>query len=182
MRNKWGILGFMAWIARISAIVVIVGMRLLFKHDWLGSAFLAVGWMIGYVLAEADHLFYIAMCNPQELTCQRVRHEVLETKNWRGAWGILQSTKGERTKLPVHNVLTAVIVAVLGIWVVSSAGSLLASGVVVGLGVRLFTEFLSGDKNKWFWVFAREFSVEEIRAIGGVWGLLLVISLVGLMR
>ena len=62
--------------------------------------------------------------------------------------GILKSTTAERTRLPVHNILTAMVVAVLGVWVVSSAGSMLASGVVVGLGVRLFTEFLAGGQEK----------------------------------
>lgn len=169
------------WIVRILVIVGVVGVRLLFRQDWLGNALLVVGWLVGYALAEADQLFYVVVCNPQELTCQRVRHEI-DTRNWRNAWGILKSTVAERTRLPIHNILTAMVVAVLGVWVVSSAGSVLASGVVVGLGVRLFTEFLAGDKKSWFWVFAREFSIEEVRVVGGVWGLLLLISLVGLVR
>ncbi len=169
------------WIVRILVVVAVVGVRLLFRQDWVGSALLTVGWLIGMALAEADHLFYVAVCNPQELTCQRVRSEI-EKKEWRNAWGILKSTVAERTRLPIHNVLTAVVVAVLGVWVVSSAGSVLASGVVVGLGVRLFTEFLAGDKKNWFWIFAREFDIREIRVVGLVWALLLVISLVGLVR
>ncbi len=167
----------MGRIGLIGQIVLMIGIA-----GWTRSLWLAVGWIIGYALTEADHLFYVVMCNPQELTCQRVRHEILETRNWRNAWGILQSTREERTRLPIHNILTGVVVAALGMWVVSSSGSLLASGVVVGLGVRLFMEFLAGDKKSWFWVFAREFSVGEIRVVEGVWGLLLVISLIGLVR
>ncbi len=169
------------WIVRILVIAGVVGIRLLLRQDWVGSALLTVGWIIGMALAEADHLFYVAVCNPQELTCQRVRSEI-EKREWRNVWGILKSTTAERTRLPVHNILTAMVVAVLGVWVVSSAGSMLASGVVVGLGVRLFTEFLAGDKKNWFWVFAREFSIGEVRVVGGIWGLLLAISLVGLVR
>ncbi len=142
---------------------------------------LVVGWAIGHVLAEVDQLFYVAMCNPQELTCQRIRSEISQ-RNFKNAWGLLQETRFERNKLPIHNVLTGVVVAVLGVWIVSSVGSALASGVVIGLGVRLFVEFLFGDKKKWFWIFAREFSIGEIRVIGGIWGLLLLTSLVGLVR
>ena len=166
---------------RVLVIAVVVAVRVWFKQDWLGSLWLVAGWVVGYVLAEADHLFYVAVCNPQELTCQRVRREV-QNKNWKNAWGILRSTSGERTRLPIHNILTGLVVAVLGLWVVSSVGSALASGVVVGLGVRLFTDFLSGDKKNWFWVFAREFGKSEINIIGGIWGLLLLVSLVGLVR
>lgn len=166
---------------RVFIIAILVGVRVWFKQDWLGSLLLVIGWVIGNLLAEADHVFYVAVCNPQELTCQRVRREV-QNKNWKNAWGILKSTSGERTRLPIHNILTGLVVAVLGLWVVSSVGSLLASGVVVGLGIRLFSEFLSGDKKSWFWIFAREFGTNEINIIGGVWGLLLVVSLIGLVR
>lgn len=169
------------WIVRILVIVAVVGIRLLFRQDWLGDLWLVVGWIIGYGLAEVDHLFYVAVCNPQELTCQRVRQE-LGARSWKSAWDLLRRTAGERTRLPIHNVLTGVIVAGLGIWVVSSSGSLLASGVVVGLGVKLFTEYLSGEKKGWFWLFSREFALGEQRVVGVTWGLLLAISLVGLMR
>lgn len=144
---------------------------------------LVVGGIIGSALAEADHLFYVVMCNPLELSCQRIRQK-LEVRNWKEAWELIKATSGERTRLPVHNILTALVVAVLGVWVVSSGGSLLASGVVVGLGVRLFSEFLSSGENKknWFWIFAREFSIGEMRVMGGIWGALLLISLAGLIR
>jgi len=175
-------MGRIGLVVQILVLALVVGLRLWVRQDWVGSALLALGWILGNLLAELDHVSYVIVCNPQELTCQRVRHEILETRNLRNAWGILQSTKGERTRLPIHNILTAVVVAVLGLWVVSSVGSVLASGVVVGLGVRLFSEFLSGPRENWFWLFAREFGMGEIRVVGGVWGLLLAISLVGLVR
>ena len=170
------------WIARILIVAAIVAIRLIGRIGQIGdNIWLVAGWIIGYALAEADHLFYVAVCNPQELACQRIRTK-LETRNWRDAWALMRETAGERTRLPIHNVLTGVIVAGLGIWVVSSGGSLLASGVVVGLGVRLFTDFLSGGKKNWFWIFAREFSVGEVWVVGGVWGVLQLISVVGLVR
>ncbi|KKU28753.1 MAG: hypothetical protein UX80_C0024G0024 [Candidatus Amesbacteria bacterium GW2011_GWA2_47_11b] len=166
----------MGQIGLIGQIVLMIGIA-----GWTRSWWLAVGWIIGYALAEADHLFYVAVCNPQELTCQRVRQE-LGARSWKSAWELLRRTAGERTRLPIHNVLTGLIVAVLGWWVVNSVGSMLAAGVVVGLGVRLFTEFLAGNKKSWFWVFAREFSVGEVWVVGGVWGVLQLISVVGLVR
>lgn len=166
---------------RFGVGLAIVALSFFLKRNWLGSLLLGVGWIIGDLMSEIDQLFYVAMCNPQELTCQRVRSEI-EKREWRNAWGILKSTTGERTRLPIHNMLTAMVVAVLGVWIVSSAGSILASGVVVGLGTKLFVEFLFGDKKSWFWIFTREFSIGEIRVVGGVWGLLLLISLIGLVR
>lgn len=174
-------MGRIGLIGRIAVLFAVVGVRLLTRQDWLGNLWLVVGWIIGYALAEADHLFYVAVCNPQELTCQRVRQE-LGARSWKSAWDLLRRTAGERTRLPIHNILTGLVVAVLGLWVVSGVGSVLASGVVVGLGVRLFTDFLSADKKKWFWIFAREFGQGEINVIAAIWGLLLAISLVGLVR
>ena len=54
------------WIARILIIVVIVAIRLIGRMGQIGdNIWQVVGWMIGYALAEADHLFYVAVCNPQ---------------------------------------------------------------------------------------------------------------------
>ncbi len=164
-------------------VMMVVGARLVTKQDWLGSALLVAGWVIGYLLAEVDQIFYVAMCNPQELSCQRVRHEIWENKNWKLGWQLLQETAGERTRLPVHNVLTGLLVAGVGVWAAGSGVNLLGVGVGVGLSLRLFSE-LAVDPGwpKWYWLFAREFSLQEHRVVMGVWGLLLVMALVGLAR
>ena len=170
---------------RIGMGLTVVFIRLMSRMGQMGliwgEVWLVVGWVIGDLMSEIDQLFYVAMCNPQELTCQRIRFEVSH-RNFKNAWGLLQETRFERNRLPIHNVLTGVVVAVMGVWIVSSAGSALAFGVVVGLGIKLFVEFLFGDKKNWFWVFAREFTVGEVRVVGGIWGLLVLISLIGLIR
>lgn len=162
-------------------VAIVVGVRLLTRQDWLGDLWLVVGLGVGYLLAEADHMFYVAMCNPQELSCQRVRQEV-ERHNWKNAWGILKETRGERTRLPIHNIVTGVIVAGLGTWAGLSGVNLLGMGVVSGLALRLVTDFWQErDKQKWMWIFAREFSKGEINIIGGIWTGLVVVQLVMIM-
>lgn len=123
---------------------------------------MVLGWMIGWLMIEIDDIFYVYSSNTQELTSQRVR-QMIQTKNYRGAWNLLQSTRGERiTRMPVRNVLTLMVVAAVGVWIVTSNGSPLGSGVVMGLGTRLLSEFLAeNDKSKWFWIFARDFSHNE---------------------
>ena len=78
----------MGQIGLIGQIVLMIGIA-----GWTRSWWLAVGWIIGYALAEADHLFYVAVCNPQELTCQRVRQE-LGARSWKSAWELLRRTAG----------------------------------------------------------------------------------------
>ena len=141
---------------------------------WWTDLLLVLGWLIGWGLAELDHLFYALVCDPQEVSCQRVKREI-DLKRWKSAWGILESTKGERQKLPVRNVLTASVLAVTGVWIASSSASFVGLGMVLGLSGRLFMEAMA-EKNyqKWYWVFKREFSRVEHRLFMAVWLLTLV--------
>ncbi len=165
---------------------VVLGLVLVVRFvtglNYVGNILLAGGWVIGYYLADIDHLFYALVCNPQELSCMRVKNE-LANHRWRSAWQMLRSTVGERTRMPIHNVLTGLIVAVMGVWIVTSAGSLIASGVAVGLSVRLLIEFWqAGDYRKWYWLFAREFSVNEDKIVKWVWTGITIICCIFLLR
>lgn len=147
-----------------------------------GNIWLAVGWGIGHLLADIDHLFYAWVCNPQELSCMRVRNE-LANRRWRSAWQMLRPTAGERTRMPVRNILTGLIVAVMGIWTVTSAGSLLASGVAVSLSVRLLSEFWrAADYTKWYWLFARPITAGENKIVKWVGTGLVVTQCLMLLR
>jgi len=170
------------WILQLGLMVVVIGVRLFVKQDWIGNLWLGIGWLGGYFLAEADDWFYVAVCSPQELTCQRVRHEI-SVRNWRNAWGLLKSTSAERQKLPLHNIVTAVVVSLAGIWLITSSGSFVAIGLVLGLGIRLFADFLTTINYKsWYWIFSRQFEAQENKIAKIVWGILLSIQLLLLVR
>jgi hypothetical protein len=170
------------WIIRWSIVVAVVLGKFLATQNVFTSLFLGLGWIIGYLLAEIDHLFYALVCNPHELTCQRVKSH-LEQKNWKAAWQLLQQTTGERVNLSVHNVATGLLLAVLGIWIVSSSGSVLASGAALGLGIRLLTQLIwEVDYQRWYWIFARRFSHFENRTVQIIWAFLLLWQLGSLIR
>ena len=144
---------------------------------WWTDFLLVVGWLIGWGLAELDHLFYALVCDPKEVSCQRVKREI-DLKRWKSAWGILESTKGERQRLPVRNVLTVAVLAVTGIWMASSSASFVGLGTVLGLSGRLFMEAMAEKKyQKWYWVFKREFSLTEHRLFMVVWFITLMYQL-----
>jgi hypothetical protein len=144
---------------------------------WWTDLLLVVGWLIGWGLAELDHLFYALVCDPKEVSCQRVRREI-DLKRWKSAWGILEATRGERERLPVRNVLTVAVLAVTGVWLASSSASYVGWGMILGLSGRLFMEAVA-EKNyqKWYWVFKREFSKLEHRLFMTMWLLTLVYQL-----
>lgn len=141
---------------------------------WWTDLLLVVGWLVGWGLAELDHLFYALVCDPKEVSCQRVKREIY-LRRWKSAWGILESTRGERQRLPVRNVLTVAVLAVTGIWMATSSASYMGLGAVLGLSGRLFMEAMA-EKNyqKWYWVFKREFSLNQHRVFMGGWLLTLI--------
>lgn len=78
---------------------------------------------------------------------------------------------------PFRNVLVVTLVGIVGIWVISSSPSMLASGVVWGMGARAFWEMLkSSNLSSWFAVFARTFTEKEQRAYVFGLGVVLVIQ------
>ncbi len=177
------------WAWRAGPILLILAVRVFrqwqagyLNRMWTGDLNLLIGWVLGWFLADADHLFYATMCNPQELTCQRVRQEAGK-RNWRRMWGILEETKGERTKLPIRNILTAFVMTGVGWWMISSGASLLASGMCLGFSIRLFSEIVTDpDYGSWYWLFARPFSREEHRGLVIAWGSVLIWLFMMLVR
>ncbi|MEK7504045.1 MAG: hypothetical protein AAB550_00885 [Patescibacteria group bacterium] len=102
----------------------------------LGDVWLGVGWIIGYFLSDFDHLYYIYVTNPHELTSQRIIQKF--------SWGLFQESKSERTNLILHNPTVLFILGIFGLWTVTSSGSLLAIGAILSLNLCLSWEM----KNK----------------------------------
>ncbi len=91
---------------------------------------LYVGGLVGLIMPNLDHLLYVFVFRPQELTSQRVA-QFLNSKNYKDALFLLYDTKEERKDLIFHTILFQIIFAVLTFWVVSSSGNLFARGLVL---------------------------------------------------
>lgn len=62
----------------------------------------------------------------------------------------------------IRNVVTMGAMAILGVWLVTSSGSYLAWGAVLGLQIRLLGELVrSVDYKKWYQVLNRDFEERE---------------------
>jgi hypothetical protein len=122
------------------------------QHVWVSDVLLIAGWVLGWMLVEGDRLFY----GP------KMREA-------------LKSFEAESIQPAIRNMLTAFVMTGVGIWVISSSSSLLAAGTCLGFAVRLFSEIIGdGDYQKWYWVFARQFTREEHRGLMIAWGLVLI--------
>jgi hypothetical protein len=179
MRGKLS--GAGKWLWGILPILSLVGIRV-YEHYaskilvrvWPEDLLLVLGWVVGWLLADADYLFYALVTNPQEMTSQRIRQE-LKNRSWGRAWEMISETKKELTKLPIRNILTAFVMTGVGVWVVSSSSSLIAAGLCLGFCVRLFSEMLTDvNYKRWYWLFARDFLESEHRGLLLAWGIVLI--------
>ena len=123
---------------------------------WLNYVWVTLGWVAGWWLVEADK--YVV----------RVKGMEKYMAEWSRA---------------IRNVLTALVLAVVGLWVTSSSSSLLAAGLVFGLAVRLFSEFIyTNDWRSWYWVVAREISDREHKVFMVIFGIILLLDWLLLVR
>lgn len=123
----------------------------------MGAGMMVGGWVLGWMLPDLV-----------------IRPEV--TKR-------LPSDLGTGMERAMWNVLTLGAVLLAGLWVISSGESPISSGLVTGLGLRLYSTMLTeADYKKWYWVFTREFSMHEHKMFMVLYGILLVFQFVFLIR
>lgn len=109
---------------------------------------LYVGGLVGMLLPYVDHLLYIFVFKPYELTSQRV-NVLVKNKEYKEALVLLHDTCTERKDLIFHTLQFQIVFAILTFWVVSSSGNLFARGLVLAyfLCLTLFNlkKFLKGE-------------------------------------
>ncbi len=117
-----------------TKLLIVIGLLLLVVliRRNLGDVWLGIGWIIGYFLSDFDHLYYIYVTNPHELTSQRLIQKF--------SWTLFQESKSERTNLILHNPTVLFILGIFGLWTVTSSGSLLAMGAILSLNICLAWE------------------------------------------
>lgn len=95
-----------------------------------------LGGLIGLFMPNLDHILYIFVFKPLELTSQRVKILINE-KRYKEALMLLYDTKEERKDLIFHSTNFQLIFAVLTFWVISSSGNLFGRGLVLGFFLSL---------------------------------------------
>jgi hypothetical protein len=95
----------------------------------LGDIWLGGGWFVGYILSYFDHLYYVYVTHPHELTSQRLHQKF--------SLSLFLTSASERTELILHKPWTILILGILGIWAVTSSSSLLAIGAIISLNICL---------------------------------------------
>ncbi|MDP3888580.1 MAG: hypothetical protein Q8Q24_00905 [bacterium] len=118
------------------------------RWSWHPSLiFLWLGGFLGIFLLDIDHLFYTLLVHPQELTSVRVRR-FIDLKNYKEALLLLFQTRQERQKLNFHNAFFQVFFYVFAFFVLTSSGSLLGAGLVLGILLHLLYEEITNYLGK----------------------------------
>lgn len=108
---------------------------------WFDISFITfwVGGVVGTLLPDADHLIYVYLSKPHELTSQRVNN-LLAGKNVKKSWDLLAITRTERKDLIFHSAYFQVIFIILSFLVISSSGNYFGRGLVLAFMLHLLID------------------------------------------
>lgn len=130
----------------------------LLRWDWHWDLILLwLGGIGGMFLIDLDHLLYVLIVNPHELTSMRVRR-LLDQRCFKEALILLGDTADERLRLAFHNALFQPILYVFCFFVLTSTGNLFGAGLVMAMALHLlkdeFSLILRGREeflHRWLW-------------------------------
>lgn len=112
-------------------------------RGWLSLSYWTfwVGGVFGSIIPEADQLLYVFFINPQELNSQRAVF-LIKNRDFVGALRLLFETKGERHDLIFHSNTFLIVSGILFVWILTSSGSILGFGLILGLTLDLLLDRL----------------------------------------
>lgn len=113
---------------------------------WLGG-------VVGMFLPDIDHILYVLLLRPEELTSQRFAFLLGKKETWR-AIEILYETRSERRGLIFHTILFQLIFLVLTFWMVTSSGSIFGKGLALSFAMHLVVDEIvdlteTGNLDNW---------------------------------
>lgn len=126
-----------------------------------------IGGLLGVFLPDLDHLIYVYITKPLDLTSQRVNYLVNKNEIRRSV-ELLYETRGERKDLIFHTIFFEAIFFVLMFLVLTSSGSLLGKGLVISFMLHLCVDqFIdlkqTGNIDGWFRNLPFKFDVGQSR-------------------
>ena len=100
-----------------------------------------IGGLVGVFLPDVDHLIYVYVLRPHELTSQRATRMIIR-QELSSAAGLLASTTPERKGLIFHSALFQQVFNLFAFFVVTSTGSHLGRGIVLAFLLHLLVDQL----------------------------------------
>lgn len=133
----------------------------LFK-GWLSFEYIVfwIGGALGTFLPDTDYLFYAYLAEPTDAISREVKIHISEGKYAQSADVFLEG-RVPRNRLTFHNSLFQLVFVVFSFLVITSSGSLLGRGIVLGFLLHLFIDQVieymeKGGIKEWFYNFPVE--------------------------
>lgn len=148
------------------------------------TLWLLTGGLLGMVMPVVDRLVYVYYVQPQEQLSVHVK-ALVARRRLVEALRLLSDRRLEQVKLAMNNVLFVVGWVGLAVFMVTSSGSELARGVMLGVGLDLVYDMVTDLKQKdylvsrLFWPVKRRLGWVEARNV--MWGVGVVFIVVSLL-
>lgn len=119
-----------------------------------------IGGLIGTMLPDADHLIYVFLTNPNDLTSQRFNF-LLKKKDFSRMVTLLHETRMERKEPILHTFVFQIMFLILAFLILTSSSSLLGRGLVLAFLLHLAVDQLAdvidtGRLDNWGHLFSIE--------------------------
>ena len=124
----------------ILVFVYVLVVVLVNRYFNFSSLYILLGGLVGYYLPDLDHLLYIFILRPQDLTSQRFT-SLLKNRNIKDAVVLAYDTTSERKDLIFHTFYFQVVFLILTFWVLTSSNNFFVKGLVLG-GFLNITSYL----------------------------------------
>lgn len=130
---------------------------------WLGGIF-------GLLFTYVDRLIHVYFTRPHEQLSQQVQH-LVKSNRFTETIRLLKTRGDEQRYLAARSVFFMGAFIPAALYVITSTGSAIATGLVMGIGLNLVIDGTIGLKNpaqlKWwlFWPIKRDFSDKEAKVV-----------------
>lgn len=135
----------------VFSVVVLLSKRIV---DIPSVVLFLLGGVIGTMLPELDHLLYIFVSNPHELTSART-FALVKAGQIKRAVELIIATKDERPQRMFHTLWFQLCFFLLTVLLITSSAHIMGHGVVIGFSLHLLVSqvydlFVKGNINQWF--------------------------------
>jgi len=126
------------------------------SHRWFNIRYFLfwIGGSVGTLLPDVDHLLYVFVFYPHQLTSQRAKQMVTKGRVLEMA-DFLAQTRDERKKLIFHTFFFQILFFAVSFLILFSSSSLFGRGVVLAFMLHLFVDevvdlYKVGNLENWF--------------------------------
>ena len=130
---------------------------------WLGG-------ILGMLFTYVDRLIHVYFTKPHEQLSQQIQH-LVKSNRFTETIRLLKSRGNEQRYLAARSVFFMGAFIPAAFYVITSTGSAIATGLVMGIGLNLVIDGITGLKDlsalKWwlFWPIKRDFSDKEAKVV-----------------